>query len=559
MPQPDNANSPAQPTNKPTNEPPGKPAATPASPPRKPAKRAFQAPKGTRDWYPADANLRRYITEAWRNASIRHGFEEIDGPTLEDADLYKVKSGDGILAEMFGVFSGKSPEDVAQVRETGEAPLVLRPEFTPTLARMVAARAAQLPKPTKWFTAGPFFRAERPQRGRLREFLQWNVDFVGLPAVPDAPSENAKDAKAAKHEPYAADAERAEARRGERSDAKVGRLSEPDSLPPATEPPAHVPLAEARARADAECIACCIELLRQLGLTSNDVKLRINDRSVVTNLLLAHFEPEQIPACLSILDQRSKSSESELQAAALARGLDADLLLGLPETLENQYPMSRLQEPEATLNLDAGRGSAFRALTLLGNALDELVVHDWCVPDLSIVRGLAYYTGMVFEVIADGERAVAGGGRYDNLIELFGGPPTPAVGFGMGDVVLTNLLRDKGLLPEGAALLDRLSAPPASSRPDAFVFTADEALDPIVRRLVADLRRGTGHSPLHARHPYKATRNIGKLLKEAAAQHARVAVIIESDTTATIKPLDGGEQSQCAIADAPDAVRRALA
>lgn len=182
--------------------------------------------------------------------------------------------------------------------------------------------------------------------------------------------------------------------------------------------------------------------------------------------------------------------------------------------------------------------------------------------DENIVRGLAYYTGMVFEVIAEGERAVCGGGRYDNLIELFGGPPTPAVGFGMGDVVLGNLLADKGLMPEGPALLGALSAPPASLRPDVFVIAnekeeSQKALRPLVSRLRLGVespawrekpdrkpwdRERYSAPPLHARHSYKATRNIGKLLQEASGQHARFAAIIESaDDPAKWGDIPGGE------------------
>jgi histidyl-tRNA synthetase len=167
---------------------------------------------------------------------------------------------------------------------------------------------------------------------------------------------------------------------------------------------------------------------------------------------------------------------------------------------------------------------------------------------MSIVRGLAYYTGTVFEVHETGgnERAIAGGGRYDNLIELFGGPPTPAVGFGMGDVVLANLLADKGLMPEGKALMDKLAEPPASPRPNIFVIANDQPESTAaLRPLVARFRWGEGGTrPLHARHSYKATKNIGKLLQEASACHSRFAAIIESASHATLKNLDTGEQTQ---------------
>ena len=138
----------------------------------------FQSPKGTRDFYPQDMAVRRYIEGVWRQTSINHGFDEVDGPTFEDIELYKHKSGPGIVSEIFQVYSGKDEQEIAAIRAGKDAPYALRPEFTPTLARMVAAKAAELPRPIKWFAIPTHFRAERPQRGRLREFMQWNVDFI---------------------------------------------------------------------------------------------------------------------------------------------------------------------------------------------------------------------------------------------------------------------------------------------------------------------------------------------------------------------------------------------
>lgn len=173
--------------------------------------------------------------------------------------------------------------------------------------------------------------------------------------------------------------------------------------------------------------------------------------------------------------------------------------------------------------------------TLLDAILARGVEREWISRTSTIVRGLAYYTGMVFEVHEAGgkERAIAGGGRYDNLVELFGGPPTPAVGFAMGDVVLSLVLQDKGLMPEGAALRDA-----AGARPDVFVIsTGDDASEAALRPAVAALRR----AGLHARHTYRSTRNVGKLLKEAADCGARFAAIIEKDgASATLKNLDTG-------------------
>ena len=199
--------------------------------------------------------------------------------------------------------------------------------------------------------------------------------------------------------------------------------------------------------------------------------------------------------------------------------------------------------------------SDYKYIIDLSKGLKSRGFGRWPHLDLKIARGLAYYTGTVFELIADGERAVAGGGRYDNLIELFGGPPTPAVGFGMGDVVLGLLLQDKGLMPEGPELMDALSQKPASLRPEAFVI-ANEAGEGSVEPLLAKLRRGVESEawlsrddkkpwdadrydvpPMHARRSYKSTKNIGKLLADARKQHAKFAVIIESDEAAKIENL----------------------
>lgn len=445
---------------------------------------SFQPPTGTRDLYPEDALRRRYITEAWRNASIRHGFEEIDGPTFEHLDLYTVKSGEGIVSELFSF-----------ERFGGEKKFALRPEFTPTLARMYAAKAGSLPKPTKWFMAGPFFRAERPQRGRLREFLQWNVDYLGL---------------------------------------DIDWTKKSDALDSVSEEG----IAEAKARADAEVIACCVDMFAALGLKGADITVRISDRSILQDALVSRgVAPQNITPALALLDKQGKLPPAEFAAQASAIGLDVNALAASVGEVQSRANAC-LAELERT-GCDAAPSDAAAPMLSLVRALSSAGVAHWCEFDFSIVRGLAYYTGMVFEVIVDGERAVAGGGRYDNLIELFGGPPTPAVGFGMGDVVLSLVLKDKGLLPEGKTLLEKLSEPAPSLRPDVFVIASpNEGCEAQVPAVLARARR----AGLHARRSYKSTRNIGKLLKDAASQFARFALIIETPDTCTLKNLDTQEQ-----------------
>lgn len=441
---------------------------------------AFQAPKGTRDLYPIDAARRRFVLEAWRSASIRHGFEEIDGPIFEHLDLYTVKSGEGIVSELFSF-----------TREGGEKTYALRPEFTPTLARMYASKANALPKPTKWFMAGPFFRAERPQRGRLREFLQWNVDLLG--------------------------------------DASPG--------------------------ADAEVIATCVSMLRALGLKPADVRIKVNHRAALGQWLVSRGVPEGAHAELfKLLDAKDKMPAGEVVAKLAAYGFTPEqaeifqkgiIRISVEETRNEGTKESGLPSsvPGSSVPSSDILDMTFfsQAVTPLAKELVAAGIIDWIDFDLSVVRGLAYYTGMVFEVHEAGgkERAIAGGGRYDNLVELFGGPATPAVGFGMGDVVLSLVLQDKGLMPADPELLERVGA-----RPDVFVISNGQpAADAQVRPLVAALRE----AGLHARHTYKTTKNVGKLLQDAAGCGAKFAVIVESEAKATVKSMGSGEQREMAL------------
>ncbi len=448
----------------------------------------IKPPKGTRDLYPEDLLRQQYITNAWRDAAIRCGFDEIAGPTFETTELYAVKSGEGILGELFQAFSGKSPKEVERVKETGQAEFALRPEFTPTLARMYAAKAKELPQPCKWFTAGPYFRAERPQRGRLREFLQWNVDAIGLPG-------------------------------------------EENSV-------------ETRSRIDVEVIGCAVQLFENLGVDASAVSMLVNDRSVMAR----YFESlgvteELLESAFNLLDRQAKLPVDAIRTQAEEAGLPEPFIAFLTKS-NDEIPALDASDLDQVCAMGADSGMG-----------------DWIQKDHSIARGLAYYTGTVFEAIAEGERAVAGGGRYDNLIELFGGPPTPACGFGMGDVVLGNLLDDKGLMPNGSELMDAVSRPQASIRPVAFVVpNGDEPNEPLVHTLVANLRRGIECdewsarddrkpwdrnryrvAPMHARVSYKSTRNLKKLRADAVNQHARYFVEIHADNKVELTDLDHRE------------------
>ena len=420
-----------------------------------------QAPKGTRDFYPEEIAVRRHIEGAWRHASIVHGFDEIDGPTFEHLSLYTVKSGEGIVSELFSFR-----------RAGGEDDYALRPEFTPTLARMVAARAGGLAMPVKWFAIPSHFRAERPQRGRLREFIQWNVDMVGLEG----------------------------------------------------------------AQADVDVISTAISALERLGLSPSDVRVRLSHRGVVGAALAAMgARQEQLGEAFTLLDRREKlePAEFELRAKALGLGDGAAHRIG-------ELAKTRLASTSSATEIAAAIGcapDAAQPLAEIAAKLGAAGLGEWCDIDLGIVRGLAYYTGTVFEIheASGAERAIAGGGRYDRLIELFGGPSLPAVGFGMGDVVLGLVLRDRGKLPAGgdASLMPR---------PDLFLLSAGSPeAEAILPSLAASLRR----QGVHVRHTYKATRGVGKLLGEAGKCRARFAAILGDELGAgmvALKSLDTGDQ-----------------
>jgi len=435
----------------------------------------FQGPKGTRDFYPREMARRRYIEQAWRTVSIRHGFDEIEGPTFESSDLYAVKSGEGILGELFQAFSGKSPEEVDQVMKTGRAPYALRPELTPTHARMFADKAASLPRPTKWFACPIHYRAERPQRGRLREFLQWNADVIG------------------------------------------------DETP----------------SADAEVIALAVDLFRELGLSSEHLTVRLSNRDLVSEMLAGSgVADENLGRALTLLDRRDRLPAGEFEKGCGEIGLDAAAFIARLDAVQRSMneALEAMEKGRPRLAIAHDSPAVINLIGLL-DALAAQGILKWCEFDFSIVRGLAYYTGTVFEITAGSERAIAGGGRYDKLIEMFGGPPTPAVGFGMGDVVLSLVLEEHGLRPDEAHLAQRLG-----NRPDAFVFAVGgEACDAAVVPLVAELRR----AGLHARRSYKATNKIDKLLKDAAASFARCAIILDggfASGTVAVKDLDDGTQ-----------------
>lgn len=413
---------------------------------------------GFRDFYPPELAVRSHIMDAWRTVARGYGFDEYDGPPLEHLDLYIEKSGDEIVRQLYN-FEDKGSRAVA-----------LRPEMTPTLARMVAARAGSLRKPIRWFSMPQLFRYERTQRGRLREHYQWNVDIIGEDDI----------------------------------------------------------------AADAEVLAVALDALRALGLGADDIVARYSDRRLLEALLVhAGVPTSSLMATYAVIDKLGRESAERVRArlaeeAHLDNGtVDAVLAFFGDATLASLARDYAAVEPVM---------AGIERLNEYEQRLEELGLAGFIRFDPSIVRGLAYYTGTVFEIFdRQGElRAVCGGGRYDSLLEATGGPAMPAVGFGMGDVVLTELLRDLDLLP---------AAEPAV---DIFMVVMDVADRPLMLR-VARALRAAGRTVLYALKPAA----VGRQLKEADARGASAVILLGPDEVArgiaTVRVMATGEQREVTL------------
>lgn len=396
----------------------------------------FQALPGFRDFPPEELAFRSHILAAWRRVATRYGFSEYDGPPLEPLELYTAKSGDEIVGQLF------------EFTDKGDRRVSLRPEMTPTFARMVSHHAKAAPKPIRWFSTPQLFRYEKQQRGRLREHFQLNCDLVG----------------------------------------------------------------EAGPLADVEVIALAIDVCRELGLTASDFKVRLSDRTVIHSLLTRTGLPaDRFADALAVVDKLERAGT----AASVARLGD----MGLADHADAILRVAAIRSREELAALAAELGlasSSFGFLQVL-DGLDAMGLGDFMEVDFSIVRGLAYYTGTVFELFdRQGTfRAICGGGRYDTLLASLGGIDLPAVGFGMGDVVLGELLKDRGLKPVTAASVD------------CYLAGIDPSDTATVLRLAHELREA-GHATEFALSPS----SMGKQLKVADARGARVAVIVGPDDRA---------------------------
>jgi histidyl-tRNA synthetase len=407
------------------------------------AKNLIPPVKGTRDFYPEQMAARTWLYNTLRQVAESFGYQEWEAPILETLDLYAAKSGEELVREQSYVFKDRGGDEIT-----------LRPELTPSLARLIAQKQQQLTFPLRWWSFGPFWRYESPQKGRTREFFQWNVDLLGV----DSPE------------------------------------------------------------ADAESVAVLATFFQRVGLTPDEVLILVNDR----RLMEVQFDKFGVdkairPAVSSWIDRREKMAPEAWEVYGREIGLSGGQLVNLKAMLDDKELWR--QSPEQV--------RFYKAIEALG--LSQYVQFD-----PSIMRGLLYYTGTVFEaweVSGEIRRSILGGGRYDNLLADVGGDPLPAVGFAMGDVVITLILEKYGLLPK--------DLPVYPAQVLVTVFDQAGLLESFT--LAAELRQA-GLKVL----AYPSVDKLGKQFKFADRVGARAALVLGPDELSSgqvaVKDLRSGEQ-----------------
>jgi histidyl-tRNA synthetase len=415
--------------------------------------------KGTRDYYPEVMALRSWLYDAAKKVSNSFGYQEYEGPLIESIELYAAKSGEELVKEQSFVFEDRGGNLIA-----------LRPELTPTLARMVAQRQNQLIYPLRWWSFGPFWRYERPQKGRTREFFQWNIDLIG-----------------------------------------------PDT-----------------SAADAELVAIVAAFFKQVGLSPADAQIMVNNRQLMeTELIALGIAPGQLKEVFRLIDRKAKMERSKWEAYASELGLESRQIDDLKKLLSDDELWQKS-----------------RALEEFFLAIDALQVSEYVRYAPYIIRGLDYYTGTVFEGLAVNgglTRSILGGGRYDNLLEDVGGDKLPAVGFAMGDLVMSLVLEELGLIPED------IKSPSAS----VLVTVFDEGSMQETLRLSDELRQ-TGLKV----NCYPQADKLSKQLKFADRIGIKIAVILGPEEIkqdmVTFKELSSGNQVSVDRALAADTISELL-
>ena len=357
----------------------------------------FKPPRGTRDFYPDEMRVRNWLFDHFKAAAKSFGFEEYDAPILETEELYTRKQGEEITQQLYNF------------EDKGGRKVTLRPEMTPSLARMVLAKANTLPMPLKWYSIPQCWRYERMQRGRLREHYQWNMDIWGSNG----------------------------------------------------------------AEAEVELLCAIVNFFERIGINSTQVGIRVNNRKLLQHVLeSAGINEEQFtPVCI-IIDKMDKIPQEAIEEQLGSLGLTSENI----ELIQSTLSLKDLKSINETLE---NENPALNELNQLWELAENYGITEWIEFDASVVRGLSYYTGTVFEAFDKGGtlRAICGGGRYDSLLSTFGGSDIPACGFGFGDVVIMELLSDLDLIPE------------LPSGVDDIVFAMNEELRGAAMQVANKLRK----------------------------------------------------------------------
>jgi histidyl-tRNA synthetase len=404
-------------------------------------KASIQTVKGARDFYPEEMAVRSWLYRKIREVSESFGYQEYDGPFLERIELYAAKSSDELVKEQAFTF-----------QDRGGDYITLRPELTPSLARMIVQKQHELAYPLRWWSFGPFWRYERPQRGRSREFFQWNIDLIGV-NTPEA---------------------------------------------------------------DAELVAVCAVFFRSMGIQPDQVQILVNHRQLIRQELDGLGVADHLKQDVyHLIDRRDKMQPQTWEANALELGLSEQQLDGLKVMLADPDLYKRMPDFERF----------FAAIEAMG-------VSEYVRYAPHIIRGLDYYTGIVFEAHdIQGGRAVLGGGHYDNLVSAVGGEPLPGIGFAMGDMMSTIVLEKYGCIPSDLT----------NPSDQVLVTVFDESFLLKSYQLAAELR-SAGIKAL----VYPETAKLQKQMKFADRKGIRYVIICGPDEDAngqvTVKDLAGRTQ-----------------
>ncbi len=414
--------------------------------------------KGTRDFYPEDMAFRVWLYEQMKAASQKFGYQEYEAPILETLELYAAKSGEELVKEQSFVFTDRGGDTIT-----------LRPELTPSLARMVAQKQNELAKPIRWWSFGPFWRYERPQKGRTREFFQWNIDLIGANS----------------------------------------------------------------AYADAELLAVLVEFFRSVGLTNEQIVIKVNNRKLMEEQIKSiGFEPDRLSDVYKLIDKLDKLPLDKWQAYGQETlGLSGDQVSKLNNLLNDKNLWQKSTE-----------------LVQFFDAIKDFGISEYVEYDPAIIRGLAYYTGVVFEAKErkGNFRSICGGGRYDNLVGDVGGDPLGGIGFAMGDVVIGLVLEEYGRKPQ-------LKSNPS----EVLVTVFDSKLIGTSAKVAAQVRSSGVKVEL-----FPEAIKLDKQLKYANAQKIPIAIVIGPDEAAqnkvTLKDLRSGQQQVIDQADVAAKVKSLL-